>query len=150
RRTTLGDLPQLAYTTMIIRETLRLYPPIYYLDRQPLEEIQIGNYMYPKGCTLACSPYVVQRDARYFELPDQFMPERFADGWDKNLPRFAYFPFGGGPRICIGQQFAFMEATLVLASVAQRYELSLAPDQQVAVEDLLTLRPKYGMNMRLI
>jgi cytochrome P450 len=149
RKPTLEDLPQLKYTGMIIKETLRLYPPIYYLDRQPLEDVTIGDYTFEKGCTLACCPYITQHDARYFEMPDQFMPERFADGWDKKLPRSAYFPFGGGPRVCIGQQFALMQATFILACIAQRYELSLAPDQQVTTEDLLTLRPKYGMRMKI-
>jgi cytochrome P450 len=149
RRPTLEDLAQLKYTSMIIKETLRLYPPIYYLDRTPLEDVTIGDYTFKKGSILACCPFITHHDERYFEKPDEFNPERFADGWDKKLPRFAYFPFGGGPRVCIGQQFALMEATFILACIAQRYELSLAPGHEVVIEDVLTIRPKYGMRMTI-
>jgi cytochrome P450 len=146
---TVQDLPQLRYTSMVIKEAMRLYPPAWVISREPLEDVTFGPHPMKKGSIMLISPYVVHRDPRFFPDPERFDPERFAEGYEKRLPRFAYFPFGGGSHVCIGQPFAMMEATLVLATIAQRYQLQLAPDQRVEIQPLVTLRPKYGMRMRL-
>lgn len=149
RTPTLKDLPQLSYTDMVIKETLRLYPPAWILNgRTPIEDVEIGGYMIPKGSLVFLSPYVMHRDPRYFDQPEQFRPERWGDGLEKRIPRYAYFPFGGGPRVCIGNQFALMEARLVLATIAGRFRLALEPNQQVIPDPLITLRPRYGIRMR--
>ena len=107
------------------------------------------GYTIPTGSLIFISPYVMHRDPRYFDNPDAFIPERWADGLDKRIPRYAYFPFGGGPRVCIGNQFALMEAKLVLATIAARYQLALASSEPVELDPLITLRPKAGIDMRL-
>jgi cytochrome P450 len=149
RAPTVQDLPQLRYTSMVVKETMRLYPPAWVISREPLEDVTFGPHPMKKGSIMLISPYVVHRDPRYYPDPERFDPERFAEGYEKRLPRFAYFPFGGGSHVCIGQPFAMMEATLVLATIAQRYRLQLAPDQRVEIQPLVTLRPKYGMRMKL-
>jgi len=147
RAATVEDLQRLHYAEMVVTETLRLYPPVMALGREPIADCQIGGYPVRKGTSLIMSPWVLQRDPRYFEEPARFEPDRWADGLAQRLPRFAYFPFGGGPRLCIGSAFATMEATLVLATVAQRYRLRLAPGQIVVPAVTPTLRPKHGLKM---
>ncbi|MEZ4671956.1 MAG: cytochrome P450 [Anaerolineae bacterium] len=147
---TLSDLARLPYTDWVIKEALRLNPPAWILNgRKPLTDLQIGGYTIPKGSLIFLSPYVMHRDPRYFDNPSAFIPERWADGLEKRIPRYAYFPFGGGPRVCIGNQFALMEAKLVLATIAGRYSLSLASSKAVELDPLVTLRPKDGIAMRL-
>lgn len=147
RAPTMADLKQLPYTLMIIKEAMRMYPPIWSFARQTTESVQIGEYTLPAGAEVFIYPYVTHHDARFFPDPMRFDPERFSEESEKQLPKFAYFPFGGGPRICIGNNFAMMEAQLVLATIASRYDLALTPDQKVEPEALITLRPKYGMRM---
>lgn len=148
---TLSDLARLPYTDWVIKEALRLNPPAWILNgRTPLADMELGGYTIPKGSLIFISPYVMHRDPRYFDNPDAFIPERWADGLEKRIPRYAYFPFGGGPRVCIGNQFALMEAKLVLATIAGRYQLSLASSEPVELDPLITLRPKDGIDMRLI
>mgnify|MGYP001450170022 CR=1 FL=1 len=150
RQPTADDVPNLVYTNLIVQETLRLYPAAWTINREVVEEIEIGGHVYQPGDTLMISQYVMHRDPRYFDEPDRFMPERFAGDLLKRIPTFAYFPFGGGPRICIGNNFALMEAALLLATIAQTYRLRLRePGQVVEPEPLVTLRPKNGLPMRL-
>jgi cytochrome P450 len=149
RPPTVADLPHLPYTEMVVREALRLYPPAPGFTREPIEDVRIGGYDVPKGSLVAVITYALHRDPRFFDDPEKFDPERFAPGWEERIPRYAYLPFGGGPRVCIGNAFAMTEARLILATVAQRYELSLEPNQEVVPVQLVTVRPKNGIRMRL-
>jgi cytochrome P450 len=146
---TFKDLPRLGYLEMILSESLRLYPPAWSMVRMAIEDSEIGGYRVPAGCGVAMSQYVVHRDPRFFDAPDEFRPERWENDLAKRLPRFAYFPFGGGPRICIGNSFALMEASLTLATIAQEFRLSLVPGQSVEPLPSITLRPKNGINVIL-
>ncbi len=150
RAPTLHDLPDLPYTDAVIKESLRLYPPAWTVARQPIVDVEVGGYTIPAGHGILISQYVLHRDARYFAEPEQFRPERWLDGLEKRLPRYAYFPFGAGPRVCIGNSFALMEARLVLAEMAQHFAPRLAPGRTghiVSPEPLITLRPRGGMPM---
>lgn len=150
RLPTVADIPNLTYVNLIISETLRLYPAAWTINREVAEPVEIGGHTYEPGDTLMMSQYVMHRQEKYFEDPDEFRPERFAGDLLKRIPAYAYFPFGGGPRVCIGNNFALMEAALLLATIAQRYRLRLAePDQKVELEPVVTLRPKNGLPMRL-
>jgi cytochrome P450 len=146
---TFADLPRLAYTESIIHETLRLYPPGWMLGREAIEPLELGGYRVSKGTTVFMTAHVIHRDPRWFDDPDAFRPGRWADGLIQRIPRYAYFPFGGGPRICIGNGFALMEATLILATIAQKYRLELAPDAEVTPLASMTLRPAQGVKMVL-
>lgn len=155
RDPTVADLPNLPITEQIVKEVLRLYPPAWILFRQALTPIALGGYHLPKDALLFICPYLLQRDARYFDEPACFLPERFAPDatgqpLDKRLPQFAYFPFGGGSRICLGKQFALMEAPLILATIAQRYRLHLRPDQPIAPNAAATLAIKGHVPMRVL
>src|SRR5262249_40472922 len=119
------DLPRLNWAENIITETLRLYPPGWMLGREAIEPVELGGYPIARGTTVFMTASVIHRDPRWYDDPDAFQPERWTDGLVQRIPRYAYFPFGGGPRICIGNQFALMEATLVLATIAQKYRLRL-------------------------
>ncbi len=147
RPPTAADLPRLTYTGMVVSEVLRLYPPAPALGREALVDFDLAGYRVAKGTDILVSQWVMHRDPRYFADPAAFNPDRWADGLADRLPRYAYFPFGGGPRLCIGHAFATMEATLVLAAVAQRFRLELLPGHPVVAETLPTLRPKYGLRM---
>lgn len=149
RPPTFDDLPSLPYTGMVFKETLRLYPPGWMIARIAREYDEIGGYAIPKGSRVAVSPYVVHRNPALWENPEGFDPERFAPGRATGRPDYAYFPFGGGPRKCIGGNFATMEATLVLATVAQRYLPELVPGFRVRPEAAISLRPKEGLPMIL-
>ena len=129
---------------------MRLYPPAWVLNtRQANADVTIDGYTIAAGTKVFVAPYVMHRLPQYFDTPDQFRPERFTQDFEEQLPRFAYMPFGGGPRICIGNSFAMMEAQLVLATIAQRYTFHLAPQAKVATQPLITLMPKYGMLMQV-
>lgn len=147
RAPTTADLPRLGYTTQIVKETMRLYPPAWSIGRQTVEAVEIGGYTIPAGAQVYMVQYVTQRDARFFPDPDAFNPDRWADAVERQVPRFAYFPFGGGPRLCIGANFAMLEAVLLLATIAQRWRFTLAPDQHVTLLPSITLRPKDGIRM---
>ena len=147
RNPTLDDLPHLPYTEMIVKEAMRLYPPAFALTRDTIADTVIGGYPIKKGNAVMVNIYGVHRDARFFPNPEYFEPERFSPDNEKHIPKYAYLPFGGGPRVCIGNAFAMMEARLVLATVAQHYRLSVEPGHQVVPERMFTLRPKYGMKM---
>ena len=148
RTPALDDLARLPYTRMVVDETLRLYPSVWAIARQTMEEDEIQGYHIPAKAPLVMSQYVTHRHPEFWDNPDTFEPERFTRG-DEERPRFAYFPFGGGPRICIGNNFALMEAQLLLATLAQRYRFTLVPQRPVVPEATVTLRPKYGIQMTL-
>lgn len=149
RRPTLADLKQLPYTEMVIKESMRLYPPAYGFSRVANQTTRLGDYDVPKGTILNLFTYGTHRDAKLWPDPERFEPERFSAENEKQIPRYAYLPFGGGPRVCVGNSFAMMEARLLLATLAQRYQLRLAPGQTVNTEPLITLRPKDGLRMRV-
>ncbi len=145
RLPTLEDVPLLEYTAMVLSESMRLYPPAWAMGREALEDVTIGPYKLRKGTMVFFSQYIVHRDPRWFPHPDRFWPERFTAEAKAARPRFAYFPFGGGGRQCIGESFAWMEATLALATLAQRWSLALVPGQTIEPQPKITLRPKSGI-----
>ncbi|RMF78257.1 MAG: cytochrome P450 [Chloroflexi bacterium] len=146
---TLDDLKRLPYTEMVIKEAMRLYPPAWSFGRQTIAPIEVGGYRIPSGCNLSVITYAMHRDPRWWDDPDDFVPERFAPEHEANINKRAYLPFGGGPRICIGNSFAMMEAQLILATIAQRYRLCLPDGVTIEPEALVTLRPKNGLPMIL-
>ena len=149
RSPTFADLPQLPYTTMVIKEAMRLYPPVTDVTREASADCEIGGYHIPKGTTLICSQWVMHHDPRYFDQPAVFNPSRWADEFEKSLPRGVYFPFSDGPRVCIGKGFAMMEAVLLLATIAQSFQLQLDPTHVVEPQASVTLRPKTGIRVVL-
>jgi cytochrome P450 len=149
RAPAVDDVPNLHYTAMVVNEVLRLYPPAWGIAREAVEDCEIGGYRVPKGSIVLMSQAVMHRDARYFDDPDSFKPERWANGLAKQLPKYAYFPFGGGQRLCIGNGFALMESALLIGTIAQRYRFTLAADHRVEPHAALTLRPRSGMPMVL-
>jgi cytochrome P450 len=149
RAPTAADLPRLPYTEMVVTESMRLYPPAYALGRQAASATEVAGHPLRAGVIVILPTYVVQRDPRWFEEPEAFRPARWEDDGGRRLPRYAYFPFGGGPRLCIGNGFAMMEACLLLAAIAQRFRLALVPGQRVTPTPYVTLRPEPGLRMRL-
>lgn len=145
RDPTVDDCPRLKYAEMVALEAMRLYPPAYVVGREALVDCAIGGYRIPRGTTVLMSQWVVQRDPQYFAEPEQFRPERWGEDALRNLPKFAYFPFGGGPRLCIGNTFAMMELVLVLAVLAQRFHFRLQPGAIVTPQPTFTLRPLPGI-----
>jgi cytochrome P450 len=146
RMPTFADLLRLTYTKMVMEESLRLYPPAYKFTRQAIEDDEIGGYAIPAGSLVIMSPWVTHR-SHFWPNPESFEPERFSPDSAEERPRFAYFPFGGGQRSCMGVEFAMMEARLVLAMVAQRYRLSLVDGHHVAPRAALTLQPRNGVRV---
>ena len=144
------DLPALVETEWVVLETMRLYPPAWALGRQALAPVEVGGFQFPRGAEFVMSPWVVHRDPKLFAEPERFDPQRWRDGLQQRLPRFAYFPFGGGPRVCIGNRFAMMEAKLVLATLLQRFRVAAAPETQLALAPSVTLRPRDGVRLRLL
>ncbi len=149
RAPTVGDLPRLRYTDMVVKESMRLYPPAWAFGRETVEDCEIGGYHVPAGTQLVMSQWVMHRDPRYYKRAGEFRPERWVDGSVEELPPYAYFPFGGGLRLCIGRSFAKMEAVLLLATIAQRFRLRLAQDRPVEPQPSITLRPRNGMRVVL-
>jgi cytochrome P450 len=145
RPATADDWPRLKFTERIALESMRLYSPAYVIGREATADCAIGGYHVPKGTTILMSPWVVQRDARFFDEPNAFRPERWGEERIKSLPKFAYFPFGGGPRVCIGQQFAMMELVLILATLAQKVRFRMEPGKVVTPVPSFTLRPEPGV-----
>jgi cytochrome P450 len=139
------DLPRLPFTDAVVREALRLYPPAYIIGRLSIAPFELAGYSFPPGTGVAMVPWVMHREARYFDAPLEFRPERWLDGLADRLPAYVYFPFGGGPRRCIGQGFAQMEAALLLATIAPRFRFQLVPGFKVELQPLVTLRPKHGI-----
>jgi cytochrome P450 len=149
RPATFEDFPRLSYTTMIFSEALRLYPPLWIVGRRALADCEIGEYRIPAGSIVLVSQYVSHRDARYFPEPARFAPERWTSEERAARPKFAYFPFSGGSRSCLGEHFAWMEGILCLATIAQKYRLRLVADHPVVLQPQLTLRARHGIRMRL-
>jgi cytochrome P450 len=146
---TAEDFPRLRYTEMVFAEAMRLYPPAWVIGRRALGDYQINGYKIPARSILLMSQYVTHHDARFFPDPFRFDPERWTPEARESRQKFSYFPFGGGPRVCIGESFAWMEGALVLATIAQRFRMRLAPGHPVEMQPLVTLRPKHGMLMIL-
>jgi cytochrome P450 len=144
-----ADLAALSYTRMVIKETLRLYPPNRSVGREALNDCEIGDYHVPAGTQLLMSPWVVHRDARYFESPEAFKPERWTTEFIEQLPRYAYFPFGGGQRVCLGQDFAMMEAMLVIATILRKFRLTLESEESVEPHPVVLLQPNRRIMIRL-
>jgi cytochrome P450 len=149
RAPSLEDLPSLAYVGHVITESLRLYPAAWVIARLVVEDHEIAGYPVTKGMGVAMAQWVVHRDPRWYDAPEEFRPERWQDDLLKRLPRFAYFPFGGGPRQCIGNTFALMEATLILATIARKFRLRLVANHQVVPLASITLRPRHGVRVTL-
>ena len=149
RPATFSDLPSLRYTGHVIAESLRLYPPAWSLGREAGEDVDIGGYRIARGHQVWFCPWAIHRDPRWFDAPDSFRPERWEGDLAKRLPRFAYFPFGGGPRQCIGQAFAQLEAVLLLATLARAFDVEVLPKPPAVPEPSVTLRPRHGLRVRL-
>ncbi|HEY7391399.1 MAG TPA: cytochrome P450 [Bryobacteraceae bacterium] len=149
RTPSVDDLAKLPYTEMVLREAIRLYPPAPGVAREPIEDVSIGGYDVPKGSIVTINMYALHHDGRFFDDPERYDPDRFAPGWEERIPRYAYLPFGSGPRVCIGNGFAMMEARLILASMAQRYRLSLESGEPVRPVQLVTIRPAGPVRMRI-
>jgi cytochrome P450 len=143
------DVPQLKFTEMVAKESMRLYPPAYVVGREAVEACEIGGYQVPPGMQVFMPTWVVHRDSRFFDAPKEFKPERWTPEFISNLPRYAYFPFGGGPRVCIGNSFAMMEIVLLLATVAQRFRLNLVSKHPVELQPAMSLRPRNGIRMKI-
>jgi cytochrome P450 len=146
---TAADLPALTYTTEVVREAMRLYPPAWVIGRQAIQTVTLGGVEIAPGAGFLMSQWVMHRSERYYEDPEAFRPERWEGDFARQIPEYAYFPFGGGPRLCIGRPFALQEAALVLAMVAQRYRLELAPGYVIHPVPSITLRPGGGMPVTL-
>jgi cytochrome P450 len=141
------DLPRLTYTGHVLTESMRLYPPAWAMARMAIEDHEISGYPVPRGTGIAASQWIVHRDPRWYDAPGKFLPERWEGDLLKRIPRLAYFPFGAGSRQCIGNAFAVMEATLVLATIAQRYRFQLVEGHSVVPLASITLRPRYGVKV---
>lgn len=146
-RPAMDDLPRLPYTSQVIKEAMRLYPPAFATSRENSDETEIGGITFPKGTQFLINIYGMHRDSRFFINPDIFDPERFSPESEKSIDKNAYLPFGSGPRVCIGNAFAMMEARLLLATMAQQYRLSLPADMKVEPARRFTLRPRDGLRM---
>jgi cytochrome P450 len=146
-RPTMADLPDLEYTETVIQETLRRYPPAYVVFRETREDVEIGGYRVPEGTTLTLPQFEIHNDERWFDDPEAFRPERWTESMEESLPDYAYFPFGGGPRHCIGMRFAYAELQLVLATVAQRVALDRVDDGPLDLRMGTTLEPEGDVEM---
>lgn len=149
RPVTVDDLSDLVYTRMVIEESMRLFPPAWAIGRWAVETDVVGGYSVPANTPVMLSPYMTHRHPAFWPDPTRFDPERFTADVVAERPRYAYIPFGGGPRQCIGNDFALTEARLVLATIAQNYRLKLASNHPVEVEPLITLRPRFGLRMSI-
>ncbi len=149
RAPAVGDLPRLRYADAVIRESMRLYPPAWAVGREAIGDCEVGGYHVPRKTQMFISQYVMHRDPRSFEHPDAFDPDRWLDGRTEGLPAYAYFPFGGGPRLCIGSSFARMETVLLLATIAREFRLDPVPGETPVPQPSITLRPRGGVKMKL-
>lgn len=145
RAPTADDVQRLKYTEWVLMESMRLYPPAYLIGREAAVAGELGGYPLPKGMTVFLCEWVTQRDPRFFDDPERFWPERWGDERIKALPKYAYYPFGGGPRLCIGNHFAMLEAALVLATVGQRFRFTIEKEPAVVPQPMITLRPSPGI-----
>jgi cytochrome P450 len=145
RAPTFEDVPRLPYALQVFKETMRLYPPAYILGRTAMRQVTIGSHTLPRGITVFLNIYGMHRRAKYFPNPERFDPDRFRPEAEKDMVRMSYLPFGGGPRVCIGNQFALLEGQIVLAALAQRITFEAASAREIETEPLITLRPKNGV-----
>jgi len=149
RAPTMTDLPSLGSVEQVVTESMRLYPPAWLIGRRAIDAHPIDGYTAPPRSIVLMSQWVMHRDPRFFQEPDRFNPARWTPAFRAELPKFAYFPFGGGPRQCIGESFAWMELVLVVATIARRWKLRLVPGHPVEPQPLVTLRTKHGVRMTL-
>lgn len=145
RSPTAEDVPALAYTSKVFTEALRLYPSVRLIPRFALNDSEIGGYRIPSGSLVLMSQFLIHRDPRFYTLPDSFNPERWTEEFRNEMPEYAYFPFGGGPRRCAGEPFAWMEASLIIAAIARNWKTSLVPGKKYELRARIGSRPKYGM-----
>jgi cytochrome P450 len=142
---TLADLPRLAYTRAVVKEAMRLYPPVYAFGREAVHDCSVGRCFVRRGTNILLCQWLTQRDERFYDAPLEFRPERWTDHFERDLPPYAYFPFGGGPRVCIGKEFALAEAACVLSTLAARFDVQLEPGQNVQPWPTVTLRPREAI-----
>jgi cytochrome P450 len=147
RAPALADLQDLPYTLMVIKETMRIEPTVAIIPRALIEDVELGGYLLEKDSFVFIPPYIVHHDTRWWNNPEQFDPVRFSESNESNIPKYAYLPFGGGPRVCIGNHFSLMEAQILLAMMVNRYQLSLTHDAKIIPLRQVTTVPKYGMPM---
>jgi len=147
RSPTVQDVPNLALAERTVREAMRLYPPAWAIVRTAVQDLELAGYRVPAGSTVIMSQWVMHRDPRFYDEPEEFRPDRWLEERYRSSPRFSYFPFGGGPRICIGASFAMTEAVLVLATVAQRWQMRLTSDGTPEPVPGITLRPRNGLKL---
>ena len=144
-----SDIPSLPFVERVVTEAMRLYPPAWIVGRRAIDRYAMGSYVAPARSLVLASQWVVHRDGRWFANPERFDPDRWTPAFKAALPPYAYFLFGGGPRRCIGESFAWMELVLVVATIAQRWKLRLVPGHPVEPQALVTLRTRYGMRMTI-
>jgi cytochrome P450 len=149
RSPTIRDLANLPYTERVVKEAMRLYPPVWATVRESVKDCEIGGYFIPAKSPVIMSQWVMHRDLRYYDRPTEFLPDRWLDERHKTAPRFSYFPFAGGPRICIGAAFAQTEAALVIATIAQQYQIRVDPGASIEPTPSFTLRPRHGIPVTL-
>ncbi|MBV8774571.1 MAG: cytochrome P450 [Deltaproteobacteria bacterium] len=149
RAAAVADLPNLNYTGMVIDEAMRLYPPVWAVGRAAIADDEIMGYRVRTGCNVLLSQWLAHRHPRFWDNPDSFKPERFSEEVNEARPRYAFFPFGGGPRMCIGNLFALTEAQIVLATIAQTYRLHVPKEHPMELQPLVTLRPRHGVKVSL-
>jgi cytochrome P450 len=142
---TADHLHRLPYTAAVIAESMRLFPPVYVIGREATADLELGGFLVKRGYTVLMSQWVNHRDPKYFPEPEEFRPERWENGLAKRIPKFAYYPFRGGQRICVGNTFALMETAIVLAAVGQRYRFTLDPDAVIGIKPQITLLPANGI-----
>jgi cytochrome P450 len=149
RLPTVENLSRLQYAKMVFAEAMRLYPPVGRIGRRVLDDYRVGAYVVPANAIIFISPYVMHHDPRYFPDPFVFEPQRWTVAAQAERPKFAYFPFGGGVRQCIGEPLVWMAGVLLIAAIAQQWQMRLVPGHPVAIQPLTTLRPRYGLRMQL-
>jgi len=146
---TVDTVEQLTYTERVFTEAMRLYPPVWVMGRRTVSGYKVGKYYVPARAIILLSQYVIHHDERYYPEPEKFDPDRWTPEARATRPKYAYFPFGGGPRMCVGEQFAWMEGILLIATLAQKWKMRLVPGHPVKMQPLITLRPKHGMRMTI-
>jgi cytochrome P450 len=151
RAPTPAELPRLTYTDTVLRESMRMYPPVWVIGRRALQPFRLGEYELPANTNVLISQLILHRDARYFPESERFDPDRWGanDPRSATVPRFAFLPFGAGPRVCVGAGFGMMEAALLLATIAQRFRIRIAEGQNVKMQPTVTLRPANGIRVML-